>query len=195
MKKTNSYLAGIKMILFFTVLTGLLYPLFITGFAQVLFPGKANGSLIRIDNKVIGSELIGQKFTDSAYFQGRPSATDYSTLPGGGSNLSPTSSDLKKKVDERRRDFIAFNNLDAKTDVPVEMLTASGSGLDPHISARSAMLQISRVAAFRKFNEEKSRELVKLVARCTEEPQFSLLGEARINVLLLNLELDKMSRK
>ena len=190
--KKKPVIAALKMILFFTILTGLVYPLLITGLAQVFFPGKANGSLVMKDGKVIGSELIGQQFTDSAYFWPRPSATEYSTIPAGGSNLGPTSSDLRKKVEERRIAFVSANHLDDKTLVPTEMLFASGSGLDPHISQQSAMLQVGRVAAFRKFNPEKTRELQSIIIRCTENPQFSLFGEERVNVFMLNLELDKL---
>ena len=192
--KKKPVIAALKMILFFTILTGLVYPLMITGLAQVFFPGKANGSLVMKNGKVIGSELIGQQFTDSAYFWPRPSATEYGTIPAGGSNLGPTSSDLRKKVEERRIAFVSANHLDNKTPVPTEMLFASGSGLDPHISRQSAMLQVGRVAAFRKFNPEKTRELQSLVVRCTENPQFSLFGEERVNVFMLNLELDKLKQ-
>jgi potassium-transporting ATPase KdpC subunit len=188
----KSVIAAAKMILFFTLLCGLIYPLLITGLAQIFFPGKANGSLIQKDGKVIGSELIGQLFTDSAYFWSRPSATGYGTLPGGGSNSGPTSSDLRMKVEARRKAFLSANHLEDDTPVPTEMLTASGSGLDPHISQKSAMLQISRIANIRKFDQKKTQKLLLLVQHYTEKPQFSLFGEERVNVLMLNLELDKM---
>jgi len=182
-----------KMILFFTILTGLIYPLIITGLAQVFFPGKANGSLVMKNGKVIGSELIGQQFKDSTYFWSRPSATEYGTMPAGGSNLGPTSSDLRKKVEERQHDFIIANRLADKTPVPADMLFASGSGIDPHISSQSAMLQVGRVVAFRKLGTDKARELRSLVLKCTEKPQFSFFGEERVNVFMLNLELDKLN--
>lgn len=182
-----------KMILFFTILTGLIYPLMITGLAQVFFPGKANGSLVMKNGKVIGSELIGQQFKDSTYFWPRPSATEYGTMPAGGSNLGPTSSDLRKKVEERRHAFIIANRLDDKTPVPADMLFASGSGVDPHISLQSAMLQVGRVAASRRLSTAKANELRSLVLKCTEKPQFSFFGEERVNVFMLNLELDKLN--
>jgi potassium-transporting ATPase KdpC subunit len=188
----NTVASAAKMILFFTLLTGLVYPFLITGIAQVFFPWEANGSLIIKDGKVIGSKLIGQQFTDSGYFWSRPSATGYGTLPGSGSNLGPTSLELKKKVKERNLAFISFNHLDDKIPVPADMLFASGSGLDPHISQKSAMLQVGRVAKVRAFNAEKTIELRELVQRCTEKPQFSIFGNERVNVFMLNLELDKL---
>jgi len=189
--KKNSIIAA-KLILFFTILTGLVYPLVITCIAQVFFPVKANGSLVMKNGRVIGSELIGQQFKDSAYFWSRPSATGYGTLPSGGSNLGPTSTELHKLVEERRQSFIAANRLDSKIPVPSEMLFASGSGLDPHISLNSALLQMGRVAAFRKFDIEKTHQLYSLVLKCTEKPQFTFFGEERVNVFMLNLELDKL---
>jgi potassium-transporting ATPase KdpC subunit len=188
----KSVIVAAKMILFFTLLCGLIYPLMITGLAQVFFPGKANGSLIQKEGKVIGSELIGQLFRDSAYFWSRPSETGYGTLPGGGSNSGPTSTDLLSKVEARRKAFISSNHLDDNTAVPPDMLFASGSGLDPHISKQSALLQISRIANYRKFDQKKTQQLLFLVQKCTQKPQFSVFGEERVNVLMLNLELDNL---
>jgi len=196
MKPThNSFVTAVKMILFFTVLTGLIYPLMITGIAQAFFKEKANGSLVTKDGKVYGSKLIGQQFADSGYFWSRPSAVAYGTMPAGGSNLGPTSSILRKQVKERRAAFISANYLDEKTAVPSEMLFASGSGLDPHISTQSALLQVNRIARFRKFNEAKTGKLRALVLNCVEKPQFTLFGEERVNVFMLNLELDKLDKK
>jgi len=183
---------SIKIFAVLTVLCGIAYPLFITGIAQVVFPEKANGSLIVKDNKVIGSELIGQRFDSIIYFSSRPSATDYSTLPSGGSNLGPTSSKLKQLVAERAAQFAEFNQLSASENIPSEMLLASASGLDPHISPKAALLQVDRIAKARNFSDEQKQKLLKVVTEHTEMPQFSFLGETRINVLTLNIALDKL---
>jgi len=186
-------LIAIKIFGFFTVLCGVAYPLFITGIAQVVFPAKANGSLIVQDNKVIGSELIGQKFDSIIYFSSRPSATDYNPQPSGGSNLGPTSSKLKQLVTDRKTQFVEFNQLSGTENIPSEMLFASASGLDPHISPQAALLQVDRIVKARNFDDGKKQQLLKSVADLTETPQFSFLGENRINILVLNLELDKLS--
>jgi potassium-transporting ATPase KdpC subunit len=178
--------------MFFTLLTGIIYPLFVTGLAQVLFPVKANGSLIIKDNITIGSELISQKFDSVIYFSSRPSIVSYATLPSGGSNYALTSVKLKKLVVERKNRFIAFNQLDTLSEIPSEMLFASASGLDPHISLKAALLQVDRIAKARNFNKDQKFKLEQLVYIRTEQPQFLCLGEERINVLLLNLDIDKI---
>jgi K+-transporting ATPase ATPase C chain len=183
---------SIKIFAVLTVLCGVIYPLFITGIAQVAFPEKANGSLIVRDNKVIGSELIGQKFDSIIYFSTRPSVTDYSPLPSGGSNLGPTSSKLKQMVADRTAQFAESNQLSASEIIPSEMLLASASGLDPHISPKAALLQVDRVVKARNMNESQKQELIQLVINVSESPQFGLFGEERVNVLLLNLKLDKI---
>jgi potassium-transporting ATPase KdpC subunit len=183
---------SLKIFAFFTVLCGIAYPLLITGIAQVVFPEKANGSLIIRDDKVIGSELIGQKFDSIIYFSSRPSATDYNPLPSGGSNLGPTSSKLKQIVLDRKAQFVEFNQLSASENIPAEMLYASASGLDPHISPKAALLQVDRIVKVRHFNDEQKQQLIKVVNDQTESPQFSFLGETRINVMALNLALDKL---
>jgi K+-transporting ATPase ATPase C chain len=183
---------SIKIFAVLTVLCGVIYPLFITGVAQVAFPEKANGSLIVRDNKVIGSELIGQKFDSIIYFSTRPSVTDYSPLPSGGSNLGPTSSKLKQMVADRTAQFAESNQLSASEIIPSEMLLASASGLDPHISPKAALLQVDRVVKARNMNETQKQELIQLVINVSESPQFGLFGEERVNVLLLNLKLDKI---
>lgn len=185
---------SIKIFAVLTVLCGLIYPLLITGIAQSVFPKKANGSLIVVDNKVVGSELIGQKFDSTSYFQSRPSAVDYNPLPSGGSNLGPTSEKLKEQVAARVEQWAKSNPAASGEEIPSEMLFASASGLDPHISPQAAMLQVERVASARNLNSEQKQQLVKLVSDLTEKPQFSLLGESRINVLKLNLALDKMNK-
>jgi len=183
---------SLKIFLFFTILTGILYPLMVTGIAQVVFPSKANGSLIMRNEKVVGSKLIGQRFDSAIYFTSRPSAVSYNPLPSGGSNLGLTSVKLKKLVDERQSRFLEFNQLDSHTAVPSEMLFASASGLDPHISPEAALLQVNRVAKARVFDVSKKQQLIREIGELTEKPQFFSLGESRINVLLLNLKMDEI---
>ena len=136
----KTLIISLKIFLFFTVLTGIIYPLLITGIAQIVFPAKANGSLIDKDNQIIGSELIGQQFDSVIYFTSRPSAISYNPLPSGGSNYGLTNTKLKNLVAERKKQFIAFNQLDSLTEIPSEMLFASASGLDPHISAKGSII-------------------------------------------------------
>lgn len=186
------FIRTIKIFLFFTILTGVIYPVLITGIAQVIFPFKANGSLIIKGNQTVGSVLIGQKSDSSIYFSTRPSAISYNPLPSGGSNYGLTSFKLKNLVAERKKNFIAFNHLDTLTVIPPEMLFASGSGLDPHISPEAALLQVDRIAKERSFTEKQRSELINLINNLTEDPQFQLLGQTRINVLLLNLRLDRI---
>ena len=188
----KTLLISLKVFLFFTVLTGIIYPLFITGIAQLAFPAKANGSLIVKGGKTAGSELIGQQSDSAVYFTSRPSAVSYNPLPSGGSNYGLTSIKLKNLVTERKRQFIAFNRLDSLAGIPSEMLFASASGLDPHISPQAALLQVDRIANARNFNHVQKEKLLKCVQALTEPPQFLCLGEMRINVLLLNLETDKI---
>jgi potassium-transporting ATPase KdpC subunit len=189
--KTQIFIA-LKFLLIMTLLTGLIYPLLMTGVAQLSYPYKANGSLIIKDGKIIGSELIGQKFDSSTYFWSRPSATGYDAIPSGGSNLGPTSKTLKALVSSRRILFAKMNSIDNMTEVPEEMIFASGSGLDPQISPRSAMMQVERIVKARHLDNNMKNILLKKINDLTEDPQLSFLGEPRINVLLLNLELDKI---
>ena len=172
------------------VLTGVAYPLVATGLAQVLFPGRAGGSLVRDDQgKVIGSELIGQTFASAAYFQGRPSAAGagYDAAASSGSNLGATSAKLRDRViaDVER---LQKDNPDAKGKIPAELVTASASGLDPHLSPEAALWQVPRVARARGIAPERVRALV---LDRVEGRDLGFLGEPRINVLLLNLALDR----
>lgn len=183
---------SLKIFLFFTILTGIIYPLLVSGLAQVVFPEKANGSILVKDGKAIGSILIGQPFDSTIYFTSRPSAISYNPLPSGGSNYGLTNKILIKMVNERKYKFINFNQLDSLTEIPSEMLFASASGLDPHISPKAAMLQVDRISKSRNYNETQKQQLINLVLHQTEKRQFDLLGEDRINVLLLNIELDKI---
>ncbi len=173
-----------------TVITGVAYPLLVTGIAQVLFPHQADGSLIAgKDGKPLGSELIGQPFSDPKYFWGRPSATSpqaYNGAASSGSNLGPTNPALMDQVKAR---IAALHAADPsqKAPVPVDLVTTSGSGLDPHISPAAALYQVERVAAARHLSAARVRALVH---RCTEGRQLGILGEPRVNVLVLNLALD-----
>lgn len=188
----KTIIISFKIFLFFTILTGIIYPLFITGIAQILFPVQANGSLIFKENKIIGSELIGQQFDSIVYFTSRPSAVSYNPLPSSGSNFGPTNAKLDSLVTERKKQFIRFNQLDSLTNIPSEMLFASASGLDPHISPEAAMLQVDRIAKARNFDNELKQEMIRTIENLTENSQFLWLGQERINVFLLNLETDKI---
>ncbi|WP_243301542.1 potassium-transporting ATPase subunit KdpC [Geothrix oryzisoli] len=177
-----------------SALTGLAYPLGITGLARALFPHQAEGSLVRRDGQVIGSEWIGQSFTAPRDFWGRPSATvdaqgrplPYNGANSGGSNLAPSNPDLRKAVQGRIAALRAADP-EATGPVPVDLVTASGSGLDPHISPASALFQVHRVALARELDEATVR---RLVAAHVEGAQWGVLGESRVNVLKLNLALD-----
>ena len=172
-----------------------LYPLIVFGIAQVVFPDQANGSLIT-DGKgnVIGSKLLGQGFTGGKYFHPRPSAAGngYDAANSGGSNLGPTSQKLNDAIKERVEAYRKENGLKEGDSVPADAVTASGSGLDPHISPRNADLQISRVAKARNLSVDKVRELIK---QNTDAPDFGILGEPGVNVLRLNLALDSLVAK
>jgi K+-transporting ATPase ATPase C chain len=182
--------AAIVAVVVLTILTGVIYPLVVTGIAQLVFPHQANGSLIEDDGKVLGSSLIGQAFDDPKYFWGRPSATNppYDGGNSGASNLGPTNPDLIKNV-QARIDALKKEDPDNKEPIPVDLVTASGSGLDPHISPAAAEYQVPRVARVR---GRKPDELRKLIAEHTEGRTFGFLGEPRVNVLELNLALDKL---
>jgi potassium-transporting ATPase KdpC subunit len=182
-------LPALKILLMLTLLTGVIYPLAVTGIAQLIFPSKANGSLVKVDGRVVGSELIGQNFSDPRYFWPRPSATGYDPMPSSGSNLGPTSRQLQEQVQQREQALRALYGLPAEAELPPDLLFASGSGLDPDISLASAQLQIARVARARGLPED---QIAALVEQYTEPPQFGLLGEPRVNVLLLNIALDRL---
>jgi K+-transporting ATPase ATPase C chain len=163
-----------------------------TAVAQLSFNSKANGSLIIKDGKIIGSELIGQKFDSIIYFWSRPSAIGYNPVPSGASNYGPTSDTLKKLVSARRIFFAKMNSLQDPLLTPTEMAFASGSGLDPHISPETALMQVERVALARHFDNAQKEKMLKKIKDLTEDPQFLCFGEPRINVLMLNLELNKI---
>jgi potassium-transporting ATPase KdpC subunit len=181
---------SIIAIIVFTCLTGILYPLAVTGLAQLMFPGKANGSLIQKDGKLLGSELIGQPFSDPKYFWSRPSGTGpfaYNAGASSGSNYGPINQAFLDGVQKRIQDLKAADPQNSKP-IPADLVTASGSGLDPHISVAAALYQVSRVARNRGVSEERVRSLVN---QYTEGRQLGFLGEPRVNVLQLNLALDE----
>src|SRR5205814_7684223 len=181
--------AALVSLVVLTGVTGVVYPVVVTAIAQLVFPYQANGSLMVKDGKVVGSSLIGQPFDDPKYFWGRPSATSpfgYNAASSSGSNLSPTNPALVKSVQERV-DALRAADPGNTAPVPVDLVTASGSGLDPHISPAAALYQVNRVAKARKLQPDAMRTLVE---RNIEGRQFGFLGEPRANVLALNLTLD-----
>jgi K+-transporting ATPase ATPase C chain len=183
-------LPALRITLVMTVLTGLIYPLAVTGLCQALFHDKANGSLITVNDQVVGSALIGQNFSRSRYFQPRPSAAGndgYDPTASGGSNLGPTNQKLIDRVKASVEKF-RKENPTYKGPLPADLVTTSGSGLDPHISPASAAAQVNRVARARGVSGEK---LQALVDEHTEGRDLGFLGEPRVNVLLLNLALDR----
>jgi K+-transporting ATPase ATPase C chain len=184
---------ALKIFLILTLLTGIVYPLVVTGIAQLFFPRQAQGSLVSVGGKVVGSSLIGQKFTDPRYFQPRPSAVDYNPLPSGGSNLGPTSAQLKAQV-VLLQDSLAVANGKPAAEIPPDLLFASGSGLDPHISPKAAFFQVDRIARAHNWAsiEAGSQMLRKLITAHIEKPDLNFLGEPRVNVLLLNIAMDSL---
>jgi K+-transporting ATPase ATPase C chain len=189
MKK--NLITAVLMTVVTTVLFGLFFPFVITGLAQVLFPKQANGELVTRNGKVVGSRLIGQSFSSPGYFHSRPSSagTGYDASSSGGSNLGPTNQSLLARV-QGDADRLRAENPGA--EIPMDLLTTSGSGLDPHISPEAAEFQVPRVAKGRGLREDVVREAVR---RHTESRQFGFLGEPRVNVLELNLTLDEISAK
>jgi len=169
-----------------TIITGVIYPLAVTGVAQLVFPHQANGSLIVIDGKTYGSELIGQQFDGPKYFWGRPSAAGYNAAASSGSNYGPLNPALQESI-HARIDALKSADPQNTLPIPVDLVTASGSGLDPHISVAAALYQVHRVAQARSLTESQVQTLVE---QYTEGRQFGILGESRVNVLLLNLALD-----
>jgi K+-transporting ATPase ATPase C chain len=185
---------SLRMLVVLTVLTGAVYPLLVTGLAQVAFPFRANGSLIVAGDKTVGSDLIGQPFSDPKYFWSRPSATTpqpYNANASSGSNLGARNPALAEAVAGRIK-ALREADPEAALPVPADLVTASASGLDPHIGVAAAEYQVRRVAKARNMKPEDVRALV---ARYTEEPTFGLLGEKRVNVLNLNLALDRGAAK
>jgi potassium-transporting ATPase KdpC subunit len=186
-------LPGLLMTIAMTVLVGLAFPLAVTAVAQVAFHHQANGSLFAVDGKAVGSSLLGQNFTDPKYFSPRPSAAGadgYDGLSSAASNLGPSNQTLLDTVEQRVADYRKANGLSATDPVPVDAVTASGSGLDPHISVANARIQAARVAKARGMDVE---AVLALVDRHTEGRQWGFLGEKVVNVLELNLDLDRQT--
>jgi len=183
---------SILLTIIFTVLTGVVYPLVMTGIAQVAFHSQANGSLIERNGQIVGSELLAQQFTGDKYFWPRPSAGSYATVPSGASNLGPTSQALQSNVTANAAAFRTGNKLAADAPVPADMVFTSASGLDPHISPESARLQVGRVAAARGMSAD---QVGALVEKFVEPPQWGVFGEPRVNVLRLNVALDGLDTK
>lgn len=193
LRSGRQLVAAVRALLLATVVLGLVYPLLMTGLAQLVAPGRADGSLVRVDGSVVGSSLVGQAFVDAAgdplpqYFQSRPSASDYDGAASGGSNLGPNSPELVDLVSERRAAVASFNGVPA-ADVPADAVTASASGLDPGISPAYAALQVARVAADRGVPAD---EVTALVAEATHGRDLGVIGAPYVNVLELNLALDR----
>jgi potassium-transporting ATPase KdpC subunit len=175
-------LNALKMFLVLTILTGVIYPLLITGIAQLFCNKQANGD----------PYLIGQKFDKNKYFWSRPSSVDYATIPSGASNLSATSKALKDQVEKRKASILASDPSKKADQIPSDMLYASGSGIDPHISYASAVFQADRIAKARRMNRE---AVLKLISQVREGRDFYILGDRRVNVLKLNILLDKSVSK
>jgi len=191
LKEFNS---AIRMLMIMTVVLGVIYPLGMTAFAQMIFPAQANGSLIYKEGNLVGAKLIGQNFTDERYFHGRPSAAGddgYDAASSAGSNLGPTSKKLLSGIDERAKVLRQDNDLAEDAIVPSDLVTASGSGLDPHITVAAAQIQLQRVAKARKLSEE---QILAIIEKNTENPQIGFLGEKRVNVVGLNLALDDVKK-
>lgn len=184
--RSASWLAATRAAFVFILLCGGLYPLVITTIGGALFPYQATGSLIEIEGKVVGSELVGQRFQAPEYFHGRPSAADYDPFSVGGSNYAASNPDLKARVTEDSQQIAARDGVES-TSIPVDLLAASGSGIDPHISPEAASLQADRVASAR---EIPVAQVNKLIARYTKGPTMGIFGQPRVNVLQINLALD-----
>lgn len=169
-------------------LCGFLYSATATGLGQLLFPVQANGSLIELDGKILGSRLVAQPFTDPKYFQARPSAANYDPMAMAGSNMARTHPELTKIIEQRIADIEARDHIDGR-QIPSDLVTASGSGIDPEISLKSAMIQVKRVAEARHLSDQ---QVIELIQQYTVKPTFGVLGQERINVLELNLALDQI---
>jgi K+-transporting ATPase ATPase C chain len=185
----KSISSGLRLFALLTILTGVIYPLFVTVASQVAFPSQANGNLIEKEGVVIGSSLIGQNTTDPRYFWSRPSAVNYMLGSSGATNLSTTSTTLADRATAYETAFREANGLSDDVFIPNDMIFASASGLDPHISPESARLQIDRVATARNLDRQIVADLVE---SHLETPQFGILGQTRVNVLLLNVALDQL---
>lgn len=185
----NYWLISIRLTLVTAILFGVLYPLAITSIAKIIAPNGGKGKEVSVDNHIVGFELIGQKFTDAKYFNSRPSAVDYNAASTGGSNKGTSNPDYLVLVEERINTFLKENPAVKKEDVPVDLVTASGGGLDPHISPQAAYVQVARIAASRNIEEAKVKALVD---NHVQPPLLNLLGPSTVHVLKLNLALDQL---
>jgi K+-transporting ATPase ATPase C chain len=185
---------AILVFIVFSVLCGLVYPFLITAVSQFIFPWRSNGSIITSGNQILGSELIGQKFNSSKYFRGRPSATDpaYNASASGGSNSGPSNAKFRDEVMKRIEEVRNNNGLPSNVPIPADLVLTSPSGLDPHISVESAMLQVKRIARERGLPEP---EVEKVVNQHIERRVLGIWGQPRVNVLKLNLAMDKLKRE
>ena len=191
----RTFISALALTLLLTVITGLAYPLAVCGLAEAIFPAQARGSLIVQGDKIVGSSLIGQNFSSARYFQGRPSAAGdkgYDAASSGGSNLGPTNKALIEAVRLRAKNFVESNPGTAAQQVPIDIVTTSASGLDPEISPAAADLQVARVARVRALSEDQVR---RLIAENTRPRTAGIFGEPGVNVLLLNLALDRIAAK
>lgn len=179
-------ITALKMFLGMTLLTGIVYPLLITMLAQGTMKLKADGEILEVKGSAVGARLVAQKFTEAKYFWARPSAVDYNPLPSGGSNLGPTSAALKKVVEERRAAIAKAHPVD---QIPSEMLYASGSGLDPHITPAAALFQVDRIVQTRGLDPQGKEKLLALIK---SQEEGGILGPPHLNVLELNLAVDEM---
>jgi K+-transporting ATPase ATPase C chain len=181
-------LTSLKLTLVLIIICSVLYPLLIAAVGK-LTPGGGNGEAVSVNGKVVGYAIVGQKFTDDKYFWSRPSAVDYNAAGSAGSNKGPTNSDYLKQVRDRIDTFLVHNPGVDKKDIPVELVTASGSGEDPDLSPAAAKVQVERIAAIRKIDEQK---IYALIDQHTEDPLLGFLGPSKVNVLKLNIALDQL---
>lgn len=196
MKILNKIKTALKISLTMFVICGLIYPLLMTGLAKVFFPSQASGNLVEKDGKVVGAEMVGQEFTDPRLFHSRPSAVSYNTnkdkdkieLASGSENMAASNPKLKERVEKDIDEFLKENPTVKKEDIPADLITASGSGLDPHISVKAAEVQVDRIAKNTGISKEK---LEKLIKDHTEGKALGIFGEEKVNVLKLNLDLLK----
>lgn len=188
----STFLSGLRMVVVMTITTGLLYTLSMTLLANVVFYKQSTGSIMRVHGKPVGSLFIAQPHSDARYFHPRPSAAGYATVASGASNLGPASKILSDIV-QQRRDTLA--QLYGSASVPNDLVFASGSGLDPHISPEAALFQIQRIARARNFGKAQIQTLRALIEQHTDEPQFGILGMPRVNVLELNMALDALQQR
>lgn len=182
-------LKNLRISLVLLIVCGLAYPMAVTGISMLIMPDKAEGSMIKSNGKVVGSELIGQMFKDPKYFSGRVSSIEYNAAGSGSGNYAPSNKDMIERTKKDIKAFLKANPNVSQEDIPADLLTNSGSGLDPHISPLAAEIQVPRIAKERGMNE---KDIYQLIKEHTEGRQFGIFGEPRVNVLELNMALDKL---